>query len=82
MHALIKPHTLLSMVWHMLLLETFKTAFVCLLIYCDETVHFVLVCCLAIGYIQYIMVSFPQENIQSVQFVDVSIHQTSPIPKE
>ena len=27
---------------------------------------------LAIGYIQYKMVSFPQENVQSVQFVDVS----------
>ena len=60
------------MVWQVLLLESFKTTFVCLLIYCDETVYFVPVCCLAIGYIQYKMVPFPQENVQSVQFVDVS----------
>lgn len=60
------------MVWQVLLLETFKTAFVCFLIYCDETVHFVPVCCLAIEYMQYIMVSVPQENVQFVQFVDVS----------
>ena len=71
-HASIQPHTPSSMVWQALLLETFKTAFVCLLIYCNETVHFGPVCCLAIGYIQYKMVSFPQENLQSVQFVDVS----------
>ena len=50
----------------------FKTAFVCLLIYCNETVHFLPVCCLAIGYIQYKMVSFPLENLQSVKFVNVS----------
>ena len=60
------------MVWQVLLLETFKTEFVCFLIYCDETVHFVPVCCLAIGYIQYKMGSFPQENVQSVHFVNVS----------
>ena len=71
-HVIIKPHTPSSMVWQVLLLETFKTAFVCLLIYCNETVHFVPVCCLAIWYIQFKMVSFPPENVQSVQFVDVS----------
>ena len=60
------------MVWQELLLETFKTPFVCLLIYYDETVQFLPVCCFAIGYIQYKMVSFPQENVQSVQFVEVS----------
>ena len=70
--AIIQPHTPSNMVWQVLLLETFKTAFVCLLIYCNETVHCVLMCCLAVGYIQYKMVSFPQENVQSVQFVDVS----------
>ena len=53
-------------------METFKRAFVCFLIYCDETVHFVPVCCLVIGYIQYNLVCFPQENVESVQFVDVS----------
>ena len=41
---LMQPHTTSSMVWQVLLLETFKTAFVCLLIYCDETVHFLPVC--------------------------------------
>ena len=71
-HAIIQQHTPSSMVWKRLLLDTFKTAFVCLLIYCDETVHFVPVCCLAIWYIQYKMVSFPQENEKPVQFVDVS----------
>ena len=50
----------------------FKKKLVCLLIYCNETVHFVPVFCLGIGYIQYKMASFPQENVQSVQFVDVS----------
>ena len=29
-------------------------------------------CCLAIDYIQYKMVSIPQENVHSVQFVDVA----------
>ena len=55
------------MVWLLLLLET---EFVCLLIYCEETVQFmqfVPKCCLTIK-----MVSFPQESVQSVQFVDVS----------
>ena len=37
--ACIQPQTPSSMVWHILLLETFKTALVCLLICCDETVH-------------------------------------------
>ena len=67
-----QPYTPSSMVWLLLLLET---AFVCLLIHCEETVQFmqfVPECCLAIEYIQYKMVSFPQENVQSVQFVDVS----------
>ena len=52
-----------------------ETVFVCLLIYCVETVplmQFVPVCCLNIEYIQYKMVFFPQESVQSVQFVDVS----------
>ena len=34
--------------------------------------QFVLECCIAIEYIQYKMVSFPQKNVQSVQVVDVS----------
>ena len=34
--------------------------------------QFVPECCLAIEYIQCKMVSFPQENVQSVQLVDVS----------
>ena len=45
-------------------------AFVCLLIHCKETVQFmqfVQECCLAIEYIQYKMVFFPQEYVQSVQ---------------
>ena len=71
-HTIIQPHTPSSMVLQVLLLKTFKTPFVCLLIYCDETVSFVPVCFLAIGYIQYKMVSFPQENVQSVQSADVS----------
>jgi hypothetical protein len=66
-----EPYTPSSIVWLLLLLET---VFVCLLIYCEETVQFVLECCLAIEYIQYKMVSFPQESVRSVQFVDVSIH--------
>jgi hypothetical protein len=49
------------MVWQVFLLETFKTAFVGLLIYCDKTVHFVPLCCLAIGYIQYKILSFPKK---------------------
>ena len=60
------------MVWLLLLLER---AFVCLLITLEETVQFmqfVPECCLAIEYIQYKVVSFPQENVQFVQFVDVS----------
>ena len=72
LHAIIQPHNPSSMVGLLLLLET---AFVCLLIHCEETVQFmqfVPECCLAIEYIQYKMVSFPQENVQSVQFVDVS----------
>ena len=51
------PNTPSSMVWLLLLLET---AFVCLLIHCEETVQFM----------QF--VSFPQENAHSVQFEDVS----------
>ena len=46
-----------------------------MLIYCEETVQFmqfVPECCLAIEYIQYKMVSFLKESVQSVQFVDVS----------
>ena len=46
-----------------------------LLIYCDETVQFmqfVLECSLAIEYKQLKMASFPHENVQSIQFVDVS----------
>ena len=35
-------------------------------------INFVPKCCLATEYIQYKMVSFPQENVQSVQFVGVS----------
>ena len=53
----------------MLLLET---AFVCLSINFEESVQFkqfVPKCCLTI---EYKMVSFPHENVQSVQFVDVS----------
>ena len=60
------------MVWLLLLLET---VFVCLLIYYEETVQFmqfVLECCLAIEYIQYKMISFPQEGVQFEQFLDVS----------
>ena len=60
------------MVCLLLLLET---AFVYLLIHYEETVQcmqFVPECCLALEYIQYKMVSIPQENVQSVQFVDVS----------
>ena len=60
------------MVWLLWLLET---AFVFLLIHSDETVQFVQFVpkyCLAIEYIQYKMVAFPQENVQSVEFVDVS----------
>ena len=60
------------MVWLLLLLEK---AFVCLQIYCEETVQFmqfVPKCCLAVEYLQYKMVFFPQENVQSVQFVFVS----------
>ena len=60
------------MVWLMLLPET---AFVCLLIYCKESVQFMKFvpwCYLAIEHIQYKMVPFPQENVQSVWFVDVS----------
>ena len=60
-----QPYTPSSMVWLLLLLET---VFVCLLIYCEQTVQFmqfVPECCLAIEYIQYKMVSFPQENVQS-----------------
>ena len=53
------------MVWQILLLKTFKTAFVCLLIYCNETVHFVTVCCLATEYMQYKMVYFPHKILQS-----------------
>ena len=52
-----------------------ETAFVCLLIHCEETVQlmqFVPECCLVIKYIQYKMLSFLQENLQSVQCVDVS----------
>ena len=67
-----QPYTPSSMVWLLLLLET---AFVCLLIHCEETVQFMQIvpeCCLAIEYIQYKMVSFPHENVQSVQFVYVS----------
>ena len=64
-----QPYTPSSMVWLLLLLET---VFVCLLIYCEEIVQFVPKCCLAIKYIQYKMDSFPQENVQSVQFEDVS----------
>ena len=69
LHAIIQPNNPSSMVS---LLRLFETAFVCLLIHCEETVQFmqfVPECCLAIEYIQYKMVSFPQEN---VQFVDVS----------
>ena len=60
------------MVWLMLLLETI---FVCFLIHCEESVQFMQFmpeCCLAIEYIQYKMVSFPQESVQSLQYVDVS----------
>ena len=67
-----QPYTPSSMVWLLLLLET---AFVCLLIHYEETVQFMQFvpdCCLAIEYIQYKMVSFTQENVQSVQFDDVS----------
>ena len=70
-----QPYTPSSMVWLLLLLEA---AFVCLLIHYEETVQsmqFVPQCCLAIEYMQYKMVYFPQENVktqQSVQFVDVS----------
>ena len=56
LHAIIQPHNPSSMVWLLLLLET---AFVCLLINCEETVQFmqfVPECCLAIEYIQYKMV--------------------------
>ena len=66
-----QPYTPSSMVWLLLLLEA---AFVCLLIHCEDTVQFmqfVPESCLAIEYIQYKMVSFPQENVQSVQFADV-----------
>ena len=71
LHAIIQPHNPSSMVWLLLLLET---AFVCLLINCEETVQFmqfVPECCLAIEYIQYKIVSFPHRNVQSVQFVDI-----------
>ena len=67
-----QPYTPSSMVLLLLLLET---AFICLLINFEETVQFmqfVPKCCLAIKYIQYKMGSVPQENVQSVQFVDVS----------
>ena len=60
------------MVWLLLLLET---VFVGLLIYCVETVQFMQFVpegCLAIEYLQYKIVSFPQESVQSVQFVDDS----------
>ena len=67
--SIIQPHNPSSMVWLLLLLET---AFVCLLINCEETVQFmqfVTECCFAIEYIQYKIVSFPHRNVQSVQFV-------------
>ena len=67
-----QPYTSSSMVWLLLLLET---VFVCLQIYCEETVQlmqFVPECCLAIEYIQYKIMSFPQESVQSVKFVDIS----------
>ena len=67
-----QPYTHSSMVWLLLLLET---VFVCLVIYSKESVQFMKFvpwCCLTIEYIQYKIVSFPQENVQSVQFVDVS----------
>ena len=67
-----QPHNPSNMVWLLLLLET---AFVCLLLHCEETVQFhqfVPERCLAIEYIQYKLVSLPQESVQSVQFVDVS----------
>ena len=72
LHAIIQPHNPSSTVGLLLLLET---AFVCLLIHCEESVQFmqfVRECCLAIEYIQYKMMSFPQENVQSVELVDVS----------
>ena len=71
-HAIIQPHTHSRMVWQVKLLETFQTAFVSLFIYFHSIVHFVPVCCLAIRYMHNKMVSFPQENVQSVQFVNVS----------
>ena len=68
------------------LADVLRAAFVCLLIHYEETVQFMLFvpeCCLAIEYIQYKMVFFPQENVQSIQSVDVSSnHQTFPTPKE
>ena len=32
-HAIIQPHTLTSMFWQVLMLETFKIEFICLLVY-------------------------------------------------
>ena len=45
-HAILQPHTPSSMVWQVLLLESFKTAFVSLLIYCN---HFVFTLCPCVG---------------------------------
>ena len=56
-----QPYTPSSMVWLLLVLEA---AFICWF-----TVR--KLCCLAIEFIQYKMMSFTQENVQSVQFVDV-----------
>ena len=68
-----QPYTPSSIVCLLLFLEA---AFVCLLIHCEESVKFVQFlpeCCLTIEYIQYKIVSFPLENVQFVQFADVSL---------
>ena len=64
------------MVWQVLLLETFKSAFACLLICCNTTVHFLPVCCLAIGYIQWKIVSL-LKKMYSIYSLWMFLHSLS-----